>query len=429
MRAGPFSRCAIRAIERYRRWGNGRYAGRCRFDPSCSTFALEAFRSRAFAIALPSTLWRIVRCNPLASRSRDPVGGRRRRRRPNGLATAFTLLSLAGLFIMIFSAVAFGQGVSGGCSATVNGSNPASLTRNNPLLVSSGQSVSVRGTIPPSVANPNQVVSNTTITVSIVEGVGEVESSDHPGNGPSWGGSVVADDYLKWSTGLYLVEGFATGTGGWSCVGSGYVKLDGNPFTKPVAQAAGGLAVAGGIGALASSSPRRRTDGPSADEVKDQFGHDVDSMTRTPTAKRKKLPWYERDLKGNALVEAGCMFFLIGPLGMEKAAAAGAAVAMRGGSGDRVWLRGHTAWGLVSGLVLGIGIAVLGQQFALWPLTILTAIAFPVYAAILCGIRARIGRPYRRTTPPATATPPAMVTPPSPTPPAPPPAAPPMPGP
>ena len=51
--------------------------------------------------------------------------------------------------------------------------------------------------------------------------------------------------------------------------------------------------------------------------------------------------------------------------------------------------------GFVFGLLGGIGITVLMQQFAVWPLTILTAIAFPVLVGLLCAVRAYMGRPYK----------------------------------
>jgi hypothetical protein len=38
---------------------------------------------------------------------------------------------------------------------------------------------------------------------------------------------------------------------------------------------------------------------------------------------------------------------------------------------------------------------VLLQQFAVWPLTIVTAIVFPVVVAVICSLRAWLGRPYK----------------------------------
>ncbi len=37
----------------------------CRFYPTCSQYALDAFEKRGFFVGLGLTLWRILRCNPL----------------------------------------------------------------------------------------------------------------------------------------------------------------------------------------------------------------------------------------------------------------------------------------------------------------------------------------------------------------------------
>lgn len=404
LRPGPLATGAIRSIERYRRWGHGRSRSHCRFEPSCSTFALEAFATRAFPLALLSSAWRVVRCNPLVpAGTPDPVRRARAAPRPSGLATGSALIAVAGLVLLAFAAAAFAQGVTGGCTADVNGRDPATMTRDDPLVVREGDVVRVTGRVPPEIESVprDQVQSTTTITVSIIEGVVGVSSSDHPGQGYTWGGPVNVDEYLEWGVGLYRVEGVATGTPGWTCSGSGYVRLDGNPLTKPAGQAAAGLTIVGGVGAVASTRSKRRPDdaAPSAEDVKQDFGKDVDAALGL---KPRRPSVWERDLRGNAFVEAGCLFFLFGPLALEGGGLGAVAVAgFR--SPARVWVRGHPVWGAISGLALGVGIAVLGQQYALWPLTVLTGIAFPVYAAVVCGVRARLGRAYRRRAEPPSA--------------------------
>ena len=53
----------------------------CRFTPSCSRYALEAFQKRGFFVGFGLTVWRILRCNPFSKGGYDPVPERRPRRR------------------------------------------------------------------------------------------------------------------------------------------------------------------------------------------------------------------------------------------------------------------------------------------------------------------------------------------------------------
>lgn len=45
----------------------------CRFTPTCSAYAIEAFEKRGFFIGLLLTVWRILRCNPFCKGGYDPV--------------------------------------------------------------------------------------------------------------------------------------------------------------------------------------------------------------------------------------------------------------------------------------------------------------------------------------------------------------------
>lgn len=45
----------------------------CRFTPTCSAYALEAFQKRGFIVGLALTVWRVLRCNPFCIGGYDPV--------------------------------------------------------------------------------------------------------------------------------------------------------------------------------------------------------------------------------------------------------------------------------------------------------------------------------------------------------------------
>ena len=45
----------------------------CRFRPTCSAYAIEAFQKRGFFVGLILTIGRILRCNPFFKGGYDPV--------------------------------------------------------------------------------------------------------------------------------------------------------------------------------------------------------------------------------------------------------------------------------------------------------------------------------------------------------------------
>jgi len=45
----------------------------CRFTPTCSAYAIEAFQKRGFFAGFILTVWRILRCNPFGRGGYDPV--------------------------------------------------------------------------------------------------------------------------------------------------------------------------------------------------------------------------------------------------------------------------------------------------------------------------------------------------------------------
>ncbi len=45
----------------------------CRFRPTCSAYAIEAFTKRGFFVGLGLSVWRILRCNPFGKWGYDPV--------------------------------------------------------------------------------------------------------------------------------------------------------------------------------------------------------------------------------------------------------------------------------------------------------------------------------------------------------------------
>ena len=55
----------------------------CRFTPTCSAYAIEAFTKRGFFVGFGLTVWRILRCNPFSKGGYDPVPDPRPKRHKN----------------------------------------------------------------------------------------------------------------------------------------------------------------------------------------------------------------------------------------------------------------------------------------------------------------------------------------------------------
>lgn len=52
----------------------------CRFTPTCSAYAVEAFQKRGFFVGFGLTVWRILRCNPFGKWGYDPVPEKKSRK-------------------------------------------------------------------------------------------------------------------------------------------------------------------------------------------------------------------------------------------------------------------------------------------------------------------------------------------------------------
>lgn len=68
------SKICIRLIEIYRKYLSPLKGGStCIFTPTCSEYALEAYKKYGFIKGTGLTVWRILRCNPFNKGGYDPV--------------------------------------------------------------------------------------------------------------------------------------------------------------------------------------------------------------------------------------------------------------------------------------------------------------------------------------------------------------------
>ncbi|MGM9663353.1 MAG: membrane protein insertion efficiency factor YidD [Eubacteriales bacterium] len=69
---------AIALVKFYRKFISPLKRPCCRFTPTCSQYAIEAFSEWGFFRGLALTVWRILRCNPFCRGGSDPVPKRKK---------------------------------------------------------------------------------------------------------------------------------------------------------------------------------------------------------------------------------------------------------------------------------------------------------------------------------------------------------------
>jgi len=76
---GAFAKLAAWPIRIYRRWISPLKPPMCRFDPTCSQYAIEALETHGLFRGTGLAAWRLLRCQPFAKGGYDPVPPRRPR--------------------------------------------------------------------------------------------------------------------------------------------------------------------------------------------------------------------------------------------------------------------------------------------------------------------------------------------------------------
>ncbi|MEA2498770.1 MAG: hypothetical protein QOH26_1175 [Actinomycetota bacterium] len=358
---------------------------------------------------------RILRCNPLTHhRHHDPVSrAKRHRLRPNSAQTLFALLAATGL-VMVMASAAFGQSLSGGCGGAVNGSPPSALTEDHPLVVGKGENITIQGTAPGGQATGGSVTG--VYTISIIEGLFKIDrrNENWTANGKQFRGSVNVDNYLKFGSGLYKVEGVVKpASGGWSCTASFYMRLDGS---KIVGYVGGGIGALGAAGTLRAGrtkggmkayepppetgdEPSARAGGETAEGISKGFGKDFvglteEEMASKPKTRKGTIP----DPLATRGADAGwaCLALILGMLILPSVMLLiPTGMASDGGSGKRYWVKGRPVMGFFSGLIGGLGATLALQQFGYWPLTMMSAVVFPLSIAVLSALRGWRGTAFK----------------------------------
>jgi putative membrane protein insertion efficiency factor len=66
-------RVLVTAIVAYQRWFSSARPRRCRFEPTCSAYAVESIERYGAIRGCALAIWRLLRCNPFTHGGFDPV--------------------------------------------------------------------------------------------------------------------------------------------------------------------------------------------------------------------------------------------------------------------------------------------------------------------------------------------------------------------
>lgn len=63
----------IALVNLYKKIISPLFPARCKYYPTCSEYAVEAFKKHGFFKGFVLAVWRIIRCNPWSNGGIDPV--------------------------------------------------------------------------------------------------------------------------------------------------------------------------------------------------------------------------------------------------------------------------------------------------------------------------------------------------------------------
>ena len=201
----------------------------------------------------------------------------------------------------------------------------------------------------------------------------------------SFSDTVNVDDFDFWGAGLYKVVGEATLSDGSICSGAVLVNVTKNPLTTVAGVAAVGAAVVGGVGVIASSAAPVVQSGRSRKKVDDWIVDELEKAGRGRERSGEDMPrdaLSEQMKEMKAWADVWDLFFgpFFGPcwfMVLPALLLTGAAMAVPGGQAQpgpfrlrRVPWRPRLSFvGLAGGLLFGLGVVVLLQQFGVAPMT------------------------------------------------------------
>ncbi len=209
------------------------------------------------------------------------------------------------------------------------------------------------------------------------------DSDDDDGGDPSWTEEVNIDDWDTYGAGLYRVEGSATLSDGTECSGAVLVDVDKNPLTT-VAGIVALVTGAFGAGSIAAASATSVLEGRRASRrIEDWVGNEVEQVRLgQPYTPPNRGPLF------GDLMDGWCLFMVLPAIvltGAAMAAGSGSPSAASINLPRATWRPRFSISGTIGGILLGLGVVVLLQQYGeLFPN--ITTIVVYIVAGLALGI-------------------------------------------
>jgi hypothetical protein len=258
-------------------------------------------------------------------------------------------------------------GITGPCTATIGGTDVAGLSTgptSKAVVVKQGDDVVVT-------MRAGRPMNHLKITLSFSGLNGTVTIEDKDISSSSWSETVEVDRYAKWGKGLYLVKGESTGNG-FSCSGAALVEVEGNPLSSVAGAIGLGMAILGiagvGVAGVAAyrtaSSPKRTVEAWTADQLETLAAADAPAE---PKDERTELDEVNAAVRASTGGFMSCWTLALPAVLLTTGAMIGGGGAPETPAGPRLerahWRPKLSLFGLLAGLVGGVGVGVLLQQY------------------------------------------------------------------
>ncbi len=213
------------------------------------------------------------------------------------------------------------------------------------------------------------------------------DSRDDDGD-TSWSDYIEVDDYATYGVGLYRVFGVVNLMDGSKCVGGAYVQVEGNPLTTVAGAAATAAAGLGTAAALGSTAVGAMRPGGGLGGLQDMVEESFLEIHDPAKAEARRREAAEKEKWERAADNASTLAAIFGWCGIVAVAAASMTLASMvgiggwdgettgsgGGGGANsgpirlpraAWRPKLTVLGIFSGLLAGLGLTILLQQYAI----------------------------------------------------------------